>query len=1066
MPNPSVFDPRHAPAPGYLPPGTPPSAQQFVNLPESWAQEQARARAAANPFAPPHTGPVSAVDDEDVHDPFDDDGDDSFADPDPLGDLPGDDEEPAPGRKGRKNRKQRRKAKKKRGFLHSRRPSTPRRSGRRGEGAYKSLGARPNVQKPKLQRTVRHVTYTKTEAIAWFVQEPGPWSMRSDRWQRERIKHEALVLSGLCDAGIEQLHRRIVRRPWDVRRWARKHDTWANNPSAPGYNPDRPARLPDVPGALSWDGLIAGQQKALLWNAPTEKIRFWGLYLPQQSPLQQGLSKVASICGDTTKGLRGKINAWADAAAEQAYRDDEELLATLARTMAGRGVKARPARPAELDYLLNRSSLLGMPMVSSSDVDQVGTGDWSETDIAALADAVNPSVVPGEDCVKVSGVVAGRKMTGYATVLTIGQMGDLPIPESMLPWQVIADSIDSTVEWSDRFSLVGRRKATAEIARQADFIVAQWNQYEEHNQDPPRELRRQYNEARKVKDQLDNATDGLTVRSKGVYRMAVTGSTPDEVRQKVALIREVYEPTIQIYQEQGQYHLLREFMPGEQQANTAHTRRMPVQTLAAGMGAVGDRIGDQTGIPIGETASIAARPVCWDPWKAQEVKHKSGLTPLVAVPGGGKTFLAGVITYLSVRAGAYAVVLDPSGPLRKLATLPELRKFSRVHELTGRSRPGSLNLYDIIADPDPADDEYNPDNIELYGEYPDLEDRKRAAKATYDQDMSQARAERIETAVSVLNMMLRPRTQGEQYTYQVLQRAAQTVGGEREHNLREVLAEIDKISRDLNDASLTPEIRANAGQVYSELDGMSDLASARVLFPPRDGTAAPSISEELRDPDIRLTILTMPGLQLPDEHANPDTYTADQRMTGPLMHVAQLLATRLTYQLPRSWRKLLFLDENKYLTTTGAGRTLYMRVARDSRKYNVRCLASSQLPQDFLVGGEDEAALAYEVFIGDLGGNEAAIKGALKLLGLPEGRGYEATIANLGGGGEETLDEYVNRDDIDDQARRFVVKMADDINLIRCDWTNWTHLGHLFDALRSDPTASRRSFAAREEAVA
>lgn len=1054
MPNPSVFDPKYTPTPGYLPPGSLPSAQPYVNLPPAWAADQQRA--AANPFAP--QPPAPELDDDDLDEPFDDD------EADPLADIPGSFDDPDLGKKGRKGRKARRTAKKKRGFLHSRRPSKAPKSGKPGEG-YKSLGDRANVQKPKLQRTVGHVTYTKREAIAWFVQEPGPWSMRSVHWQNRRITDEALVLSGLCDAGIEQLHRRIVRRPWDVRRWAAKHDRWANNPGQSGYNPALPSRLPDVPGALSWDGLLAGQQQALLWNAPTEKVRYWGLYLPQQSPLQQGLAKIASICGDTDKGLRGKINAWAQAAAEQAFRDDQELLASLARTMAGRGVKARPARPAEMDYLLNRSSLLGMPMVTSSDIDQVGTGDWVETDIAALADAVNPSAIPGEDCIKVSGVIAGRMMTGYASVLTIGQMGELPIPEIMLPWQVLADSVDSTVEWSDRLSLIGRKKATQEIARQADFIVAQYNQYLEHNQDPPIDLKKQYLAARKLKDKLDNDTDGLTVRSKGVYRMAVTGATPDEVRHKVAQIREVYEPTIQIYQEQGQYHLLREFMPGESQANTAHQRRMQVQTLAAGMGAVGDRIGDQTGIPIGETAAIAARPVCWDPWKAQEQKHKSGLTPLVAVPGGGKTFLAGVITYLSVRAGAYAVVLDPSGPLRKLATLPELRKFSRVHELTGRSRPGSLNLYDIIADPNPKDDDYNPDNVDLYGEYTSAEDRRRAAKAAYEQDVSQAKAERIETAVSVLNMMLRPRTQAKDSTYQVLQLAAQEVGGDRDHDLRQVLEEINRISRDLEDASLTPDIRATAGQVYSELNGMANLASARVLFPPTAGAAPPSISEELRDPDIRLTILTMPGLQLPDEHANPDTYTADQRMTGPLMHVAQLLATRLTYQLPRSWRKLLFLDENKYLTTTGAGRTLYMRVARDSRKYNVRCLASSQLPQDFLVGGEDEAALAYEVFIGDLGGNEAAIKGALKLLGLPEGRGYEATIANLGGGGEDSLDENINRDETDDQARRFVVKMADDINLIRCDWTNWVHLKHLFDALRSDPTASRQNIA-REGAVA
>ncbi len=71
-------------------------------------------------------------------------------------------------------------------------------------------------------------------------------------------------------------------------------------------------------------------------------------------------------------------------------------------------------------------------------------------------------------------------------------------------------------------------------------------------------------------------------------------------------------------------------------------------------------------------------------------------------------------------------------------------------------------------------------------------------------------------------------------------------------------------------------------------------------------------------------------------------------MAGPLMHMAAWLANRLVYELPRYERKVLFLDENKYLEQTGAGRTLNLRIARDSRKYKVRALVCSQLPDDYL----------------------------------------------------------------------------------------------------------------------
>ncbi len=115
----------------------------------------------------------------------------------------------------------------------------------------------------------------------------------------------------------------------------------------------------------------------------------------------------------------------------------------------------------------------------------------------------------------------------------------------------------------------------------------------------------------------------------------------------------------------------------------------------------------------------------------------------------------------------------------------------------------------------------------------------------------------------------------------------------------------------------------------------------------------------------------------------------------------------------------------------------------------------SQLPDDYLGvdGSDDKSALTYEVIIGDLGGNTHAIDGALKLLNLPSGgEGYEALLADLGGGGgEDTLDEDTDTDHLD-QARRFIVKMADDIELIRSDWTHFVHLAHVFAALDSRAT--------------
>ncbi|MCZ1075234.1 ATP-binding protein [Rhodococcus sp. A5(2022)] len=879
-----------------------------------------------------------------------------------------------------------------------------------------------------------NITRTRTQSTAWFVQPPGPWNMRPVARQRRYIQNEALVLANLAEAGVTGLHRRLVRTPWPVRAWAQAHDGWAEP-------------IPDVPGALSWSDYLRGQQHAMLWGNPTLKGRYWGIELPPRATLAVGLDTVSEWLLPVVEWpLLGRVarlvRAWARTAFLNEQKTLADHLATIERILSGQGVRAKPATAAQMDYLLLRSAALGLPLDAEGVIS--GGGNWEHSDVAALEDLTDLELTPGDGYTTVRGQVGGRDYTGYAIVLTVGRMAPLPIPEKMLPWQVIGDSSGEPLEWSERLRLKTKSQTIRSLRRLTARIESQFDHYTvEHDQVPPQELAEQHALAQRVISDIEDDHSGLSVRTEGWYRVLVVGSSPEDAKAKVSMLQEMYAPRIRLEQEHGQYQLLREFLPGEPLANIAHCRRMSVEAVSAGMAAVGDRIGDRTGVVIGETASIAPRPAVWDLFAAHEKKHKSGLTPIVAVPGSGKTFLAGMLVYQAVRAGAYGVVLDPSGPLKKLAQLPEFRGVADVQALTGRtSRPGSLNPYRVIVDPRRDDPDYNPTNPD----YADDADPVAAARAQYEADLRAAQAERISVAVSVLKMMLSPARLEHEWTETVLQTAANTVGGQRHHNLREVLDAIAALGR--NDENV--ELRTCARSVHQELSMMADLAEARVLFPEAGTTGEP---EDIVDNTIRLTVLTMPGLQLPPTGTDPSQWTPQQRMAGPLMHMAAWLANRLVYELPRFERKVLFLDENKYLEQTGAGRTLNLRIARDSRKYKVRALVCSQLPDDYLGvdGSDDKSALTYEVIIGDLGGNTHAIDGALKLLNLPSGEGYEALLADLGGGGEDTLDEDTDTDHLD-QARRFIVKMADDIELIRSDWTHFVHLAHVFAALDSRAT--------------
>ncbi|MFD6677281.1 ATP-binding protein [Rhodococcus zopfii] len=887
----------------------------------------------------------------------------------------------------------------------------------------------------KLVGVEGNVTRTRTQSTAWFVQPPGPWNMRPVGKQRRYIQNEGLVVANLAESGVTGLHRRLVRTPWPVRQWAQAHDAWAEP-------------IPDVPGALSWADYLRGQQHAMLWGNPTQKGRYWGVELPPRSTLARGLDTVGDwlLPVVETPGLGAVarlVRRWAREAFLNEQKAIADHLATIERHLSGQGVRARPATAAQMDYLLLRSASLGLPLDAEGVIS--GGGDWEQSDVAALEDLANLELTPGDGYTTVRGQVGGRDYTGYAIVLTVGRMAPLPIPERMLPWQVIGDPSGEPLEWSERIALKTRSQTVHSLRRLTSKIEAQFDHYTvEHDQVPPQELAEQHALAQRVISDIEEDHSGLSVRTEGWYRVVVVGSSPEEAKEKVSMLQEMYAPRIRLEQEHGQYQLLREFIPGEPLANIAHRRRMNVEALSAGMAAVGDRIGDRTGVVIGQTASIAPRPAVWDLFAAHEKKHKSGLTPIVAVPGSGKTFLAGMLVYQAVRAGAYGVVLDPSGPLKKLAQLPEFRGIAEVQALTGRtSRPGSLNPYRVIVDPRRDDPEYDPTSPD----YADDGDPVAAAQAQFEADVRAAEAERISVAVSVLKMMLTPARLDHQWTETVLQTAANMVGGGRNHNLNEVLAAIASIGEGENETNV--DLISCARSIHQDLSLMSQLAEARVLFPGEG--AVGDIPDAERT--VRLTVLTMPGLQLPPEGTDPAQWTPQQRMAGPLMHMAAWMANRLVYELPRYERKVLFLDENKYLEQTGAGRTLNLRIARDSRKYKVRALVCSQLPDDYLGvdGTDDKSALTYEVIIGDLGGNAHAIEGALKLLNLPAGEGYESLLADLGGGGEDTLDEDTDTEHLD-QARRFIVKMADDIELIRSDWTHFVHLAHVFEALDSRAT--------------
>jgi hypothetical protein len=387
--------------------------------------------------------------------------------------------------------------------------------------------------------------------------------------------------------------------------------------------------------------------------------------------------------------------------------------------------------------------------------------------------------------------------------------------------------------------------------------------------------------------------------------------------------------------------------------------------------------------------------------------------------GSGKSFLTGLIVYKTLRAGARWTVLDPSGPLAELTRLPELAPFSRHINLL-RADPGILNPYRVVAEP----------KIEHF-----LDDTADAAddpEKAWRRERSLAAATRRRLVLDVLTGLLPFDVSRMPHTRIVLLRAVREVGGSPDRDPAQVIDVLRRHARDGED---------HAGVIADFLEERRELPQAALLFP--DQTRDDPWQA---DKDYRLTVLTMQGMSLPRPGSPREEWTDGESLAVELLNLASWLTQRTIYDANRNTRKGVALDESHFLSQVPTGKVLIDRLARDSRKFNVRALFASQLAGDLLrVSGF--ASLVNAVFVGRTDDEEAQVE-ALRLLRVPVGVGYEQMLGTLS-------PRPRHNDRPDDTPRQFV--FADGhggVEKIRIDMEA-PHLQHLAEALDTNPDAAR-----------
>ncbi|MEU6074970.1 ATP-binding protein [Micromonospora sp. NPDC047074] len=711
-------------------------------------------------------------------------------------------------------------------------------------------------------------------------------------------------------------------------------DEWARTIDAHTAAP-----LPDVPGTAGWGDHLVAAQRHLLSVNHAEGQTYLGVTFARRSLGDSLTERLLRTFGrGVAEGERRKLG--------RTVEQFDEVLGAF-------GMRGRRVTAQELEWLLYRS--VALCMAPPGQLSPLTDGRWERGDLLALTEQVERYRSPYGSTVKLVNRMTGEER--HVAVLAVGRMEPLEIPERHEPWLHFHERLPWPMELSTRVDILGSGDSFRNLEHRLRMIRSQQLDYAEHGIDAPPELERLAKRALVIGDEMTTGLPVDSARAHGWHRIAVGGRNREECLERARRLIQLYsrELRISLQHPKNQDWLAREFIPGEPIANTGYVRRMPVNLLAAALPQAASTVGDRRGDLIGRTAGTCRRPVFLDLHFPMEVRERSGLAVFVAEPGGGKSTLLGALGYLAARRGVQVTLLDPSGPLARLCAMPELRPYSRVLNLTG-SEHGTLAPYSLI--PTPLRSEFGSGA---------------AGDREFEIAVSNARAERRMLVQDICMMLVPPQVAREASTATLFRHAVRQVPAEETSTLDDVVACLSQLDDD-------------AGRELANLLlDTAEMPLAMLFFgrPP----------EGLLGADAALTVITMAGLRLPDLKIEREYWSAEEALALPMLHTAHRLAVRRCYGGSMSSRKLVGLDEAHFMEGWRSGRSFLVRLARDSRKWNLAALVASQNPRDIL--GLDVQNLVSTVFVGRIAEDAEIASEALRLLRVPVDDGYEATLASL-----------------------------------------------------------------------
>jgi AAA domain-containing protein len=831
---------------------------------------------------------------------------------------------------------------------------------------------KPTILAPNARQIVRNLLVLKTgEVLAGYRIGPERWDFTGRDRKIQRMNVSTDVWAALTGRTV---HERVSTRPAPVVAWARNLDKRTPDPLPDihtcGQTLPKGDLLLGLCGCETWNTHLVRMQERIASIGMDDKVvfRYFGV---GRVPRGYDLRKRLLDGGKPHKHL-------AEILADEARVND---------IVSGwRGTVRMNER--EQAWVRKRSLA---PGVTASRIATDGFDGWDDLAIGALAGDVEWEEDPFGRAVTVHTWVDGVKHTSAVRCLMLARVQEMEYPDNgAQPWMTYADRATDAegrpfpVEWSLQGTLRKAEDLAAEVDLDLRKAMNLKRDYQKHNEVPPEQVDRAIAVARETRDQVTGGRAAESTRLDGTVTAIITGTARGDknalevVEERAAALSRLYVGGVLKQEYTGAYLIqsaaLRSVTPGEPRDKVAYQRRFRLPFLSAAMPNVSVSVGDQRGPYMGFTKGATRRAFHHDPFFATEGQttgRGQNMHAYVATLGGGKSMIIGLVAYQCVRRNIRTIISDPSGPLAKLTTLPELAPFSQVIDL-GKGASGILSPASLIRDPNPTD--YLEEDPGLYAEM-----------------RTEAQAERRGLTVDMADRCLDSSLHGTPETVRALNDAARLYSQTRTWETTTTLWDLVDALNALNEP--------HARHVAAALEDASTMPLMRLMFPPRGQDLPP------RDAyDKVLTVITMPGVSRPKEGLERKDWNPREMGADAVLRLIGLYTDRLIFSKQRYERAAVFYDEAEMITDTSAGRGLFSRLGRDHSKWNLYVGMAFKSIDQQMMSGELRNFIA-SVFAGKMANAEPAMS-ALTLLGLDD-PSYAQTLMNLS---EVQAGEFVHLD--------------------------------------------------------